>query len=225
VSNSYIFWRGPSPYDGAPLIAGVTGVDLSNLSRNRKTGAMAQVWILREDMPPVEAHRQNLDGSTCGDCSLRWNNSGGCYVTVCHMTPMWRKLVNEGVEITPRQLGNKCQKNHVPIRLGAFGDPANVPLQVWEELGVQPKGSGYTHQWEWADVQFAELVMASVETLEKKEEANAKGYRTFRILLKAADVAADEVLCPNYTRGTQCRTCGLCGGLRSKAKNVAIPMH
>jgi hypothetical protein len=67
--------------------------------------------------------------------------------------------------------------------------------------------------------------MASVDTLEKKEEANKLGYRTFRILRKGDIPVRDEVMCPNPKLGTQCRTCGLCGGLRVKAKNVAIPMH
>ena len=220
---SGIIWKGESQYDNSPIMLLATGED--KRSNNIKTGAMIQLWILRTDMPPVEAVKQNLDGAVCGECTMRWNSGGGCYVIPFHYSIMWKKAMTSESWYTPQQLATLSRKKHLPIRMGAYGDPAMVPLEVWKQMGVMPKGSGYTHQWETADTGFAELVMASVETLEKKEEANAKGYRTFRILNNAADLAADEVMCPNYTQGIQCRTCGLCGGLRSKAKNVAIPMH
>lgn len=220
---SVIIWKGESQYDNSPIMLLATGED--NPSSNIKTGAMIQVWILRTDMPPVEAVKKNLDGAVCGECAMRWNNGGGCYVIPFHYSVMWKKAVTTALHITPQKLAALARKKHLPIRMGAYGDPAMVPLWVWEQMGGMPKGSGYTHQWETADPKYATWLMASVETLEKKEEANKLGYRTFRILNKAADLAADEVMCPNYTRGTQCRTCGLCGGLRSKAKNVAIPMH
>ena len=223
-ATTYILWRGASAFDGKPIM--VIATAMYTPSANPKTGWMIQIWILVEGMPPVEAMMQGEDASICGDCNLRRSE---CYVTTLHFTGMWKKAIREGIDISPKKFGSLARKRHLPIRLGAYGDPAMVPLWVWQHLGSMPKGSGYTHQWEWADVQFGELVMASVETLEKKEEANAKGYRTFRILDKddvnEAVLATDEVMCPNYTQGTQCRTCGLCGGLRSKAKNVAIPMH
>ena len=220
---SGIIWKGESQYDNSPIMLLATGEDKP--SSNIKTGAMIQLWILRTDMPPVEAVKQNLDGAVCGECTMRWNSGGGCYVIPFHYSIMWKKAMTAESWYTPQQLATLSRKKHLPIRMGAYGDPAAVELWVWQQMGVMPKGSGYTHQWETADVGFAELVMASVETLEKKEEANKLGYRTFRILNNAADLAADEVMCPNYTQGTQFRTCGLCGGLRSKAKNVAIPMH
>ena len=217
---TFILWRGPSAFDGKPIMVIATAVYMP--SANIKTGWMIQIWILVEGMPPVEAMMQGEDASICGDCNLRRNE---CYVVTLHLTQMWQKALREGIDISPEKFGSLARKRHIPIRLGAYGDPAMVPLWVWQNLGTMPKGSGYTHQWEWADVQFAELVMASVDTLEKKEEANELGYRTFRILRKGDTLAKDEVLCPNYTHGTQCRTCGLCGGLRSKAKNIAIPIH
>ena len=219
-ATTYILWRGPSAFDGKRIMVIATAMYVP--SNNIKTGWMIQIWILVEDMPPVEAMMQGEDASICGDCNLR---RGECYVTTLHFTVMWKKAIREGIDISPEKFGSLARKRHIPIRLGAYGDPAMVPLWVWQNLGTMPKGSGYTHQWEWADVQFAELVMASVDTLEKKEEANELGYRTFRILRKGDTLAKDEVLCPNYTHGTQCRTCGLCAGLRSKAKNIAIPIH
>ena len=223
---SRIVHRGASQIDGAPVMLLATGIPREDSpTANIKTGQMIQLWILRSDMSPVEAVKKQLDTAVCGDCPMRWNSGGGCYVVPFHYTTMWKRAKKTALDITPKELGALARKEHLPIRMGAYGDPAAVELWVWQQMGVMPKGSGYTHQWETADVGFAELVMASVESLEKKEEANKLGYRTFRILNNAADLAADEVMCPNYTQGTQCRTCGLCGGLRSKAKNVAIPMH
>ena len=49
-------------------------------SRNKKTGNMAQIWILRSDIDPVEAIKQNLDDLICFDCIHRLNRS--CYVNV-----------------------------------------------------------------------------------------------------------------------------------------------
>lgn len=220
---SRIVWKGESQFDGAPIMLLVTGEDKP--SSNIKTGAVIQTWILRTDMPPVEAVKKGLDTAVCGECPMRWNSGGGCYVIPFHYSVMWKKAVTQELWATPQQIAKISRQKHLPIRMGAYGDPAMVPLEVWKKMGVMPKGSGYTHQWKTADEAYASLVMASVETLEEKEEANAKGYRTFRILSNEAELAADEVMCPNYTQGTQCRTCGLCGGLRSKAKNVAIPMH
>ena len=220
---SRIVWTGASELDSAEVMLLATGEDKP--SSNIKTGAMIQLWILRTDIPPTQAVKEGLDSSVCGDCAMRWNNAGGCYVIPFHYSVMWKKAVTTALDITPKKLASMARKKHLPIRMGAYGDPAAVPLWVWRQLGTMPKGSGYTHQWETADTGFADLVMASVETLEKKEKANKLGYRTFRILSSAADLATDEVMCPNTTQGTQCRTCGLCGGLRSKAKNVAITMH
>jgi len=73
--------------------------------------------------------------------------------------------------------------------------------------------------------EYAKFSMASVENLKQKADAQAKGYRTYRIVEDVAEIATDEVLCPNTSKGVQCRECGLCGGLRSKAKNIAIVKH
>jgi hypothetical protein len=48
--NGFIFYRGPSMLDGSPIIAVATGT--ARGSRNGKTGAEVQTWILRDDMSP-----------------------------------------------------------------------------------------------------------------------------------------------------------------------------
>ena len=48
--NGFLFYRGASPIDRAPLI-GIATLE----SDNRKTGNMVQTWILREDISPTMA--------------------------------------------------------------------------------------------------------------------------------------------------------------------------
>jgi hypothetical protein len=64
-----ILYRGPSMIDGKPIVAIATGYD--NESVNQKTGAMAQVWILRDDIAPIEAAQRGEDASICGQCPHR----------------------------------------------------------------------------------------------------------------------------------------------------------
>jgi hypothetical protein len=68
-ANGAILWRGPSLIDGEPIVA--IAVGLANASSNRKTGAMLQTYILREDISPVDAVRTGADESICGDCPHR----------------------------------------------------------------------------------------------------------------------------------------------------------
>ncbi|NBU71905.1 MAG: hypothetical protein EBS53_10740, partial [Bacteroidetes bacterium] len=64
--NGFLFYRGASPIDRAPLI-GIATLE----SENRKTGNMVQTWILREDISPTMARSIGEDRSFCGDCSVR----------------------------------------------------------------------------------------------------------------------------------------------------------
>jgi len=50
---TYILWRGPSAFDGKPIMVIATAMYVP--SANPKTGWMIQIWILVEGMPPVEA--------------------------------------------------------------------------------------------------------------------------------------------------------------------------
>jgi len=60
--NGAIVYQGPSMIDGAPIVAIVTG--LTRKSKNEKTGNMAQVFILRADMSPLQAIASGADGSS-----------------------------------------------------------------------------------------------------------------------------------------------------------------
>lgn len=227
--NSAVIWEGKSPYDGAEIM--ILAVCIKDPSKNRKTGWMIQIYILVKSVSPVEAVKLGLDASVCGNCSMRWNEGGGCYVLPIWITPTWKKGL-EAPRITPTELAKLANKYNTPIRQGAWGDPAFVPMDVWEELEnavSNKKGSSYTHQWEWVSPEYAKFSMASVENLKQKADAQAKGYRTYRIVDDESEIVEDERLCLNSSRGIQCRECGECGGNRSKAshrqKNIVIVRH
>jgi hypothetical protein len=64
-----IFYRGPSLLTGDPIVGIVTGLDGGSM--NAKTGPMVQAWILRPEIAPMEAVRENVDDAICGTCALR----------------------------------------------------------------------------------------------------------------------------------------------------------
>lgn len=196
---------------------------VSYKSRNVKTGDMAQVNILARGADPVRAaHVTGQDKAVCGSCPLRPSVGGVCYVNKAHgPLAIYRAVSRNPVKGLARilsRLGSKA------IRLGAYGDPAFLPLPLLEQVTKGRKHTGYTHQWRKVSKRYAQYVMASVETLADRTKAKAKGYRTFRVTSDATDVASGEVLCPNYTSKVQCADCGLCNGA-SKAKDIVILAH
>ena len=58
--SGIVLWTGASPVDGSPLVC------IATLgSRNRKTGAMAQTWIMRADVAPHVAVATGMDVACC----------------------------------------------------------------------------------------------------------------------------------------------------------------
>ncbi|MEO8679228.1 MAG: hypothetical protein ABI665_09295, partial [Vicinamibacterales bacterium] len=147
-----VFYRGPSLLTGDPIVAVATGLDGGSL--NPKTGPLVQTWIIRPDLPPMDAKRQNIDDAVCGDCKLR-GVSG--YGSICYV-PAWvgpltvYKSFRRGqyIEANWSELQALVEGRHV--RLGAYGDPAAVPFEVWRMLLVTVSGwIGYSHQWSRCD--------------------------------------------------------------------------
>lgn len=50
MANGFVLYEGPSVLDGAPIVAIAT-----MSTKNAKTGAMVQTWILRANMAPLAA--------------------------------------------------------------------------------------------------------------------------------------------------------------------------
>lgn len=211
-ANGYILWES----DKLVCIA-------TNGSKNTKTGAMVQTWILLKDVDPINASRLGLDSAICGDCRYRGNNGKerGCYVMLFAPNSIYKayKAGNYSRDWTSETFRNKS------IRLGAYGDPAFVPISIWNKLLRYSKNhTGYTHQWQ-IKPQYKKLCMASVDTLEELELAQSKGWRTYFVNGEGLETVPNSIDCPHDSHGVQCAGCNLCSGLQSRAKSVAIEPH
>jgi hypothetical protein len=216
-----LIWEGISALDNVTPIRLI----LTDRSRNRKTGDMLQTWIMRSDVAPHDAVREGEDAPICGSCPFR--SGAGCYVAV-HQGPLstW-KAHKDATIATVREI--KAAHAGKALRIGAYGDPAAVPLTVWRALIrlIQPHTwTGYTHAWQSAPKGFRSLLMASVESPEQAAQAHAMGWRTFRVAPDAAPIGR-EIACVNTTRGVSCVDCGLCDGARpnDRRKSIVIEAH
>lgn len=212
-SSGAVLWEGNSPIDGAPIVAIVTWH-----SRNVKTGDMAQTFILRADMKPTDAIMSGDDYSICFNCKHRGDefNPRTCYVEVGKSVNAVYRCYAAGnyPTISPGDASSMIRGR--AVRLGAYGDPAMVPASVWDSLVSRASGyTGYTHQWRTA-TSHRHLCMASVDSPEEHAEAQAQGWRTFRVRSSATDaMIPGEVVCPASAEGgnrTQCDRCRLCSG-------------
>jgi hypothetical protein len=230
-TNGAIVYAGPSRIDGAAIVAIVTGT--VRASENDKTGDMLQLWILRSDMSPVDAVQTGADYSVCGTCPHRGTVAHRtCYVDIGKAPRGIFEAYRRGRYV---DLSGDMEKiasvgeGHA-VRLGAYGDPAAVPAHILQALiSRATRTTGYTHQWRRADLaDVTALCMASADSAADYVDATAAGYRTFRVRSADESLQPGEIVCPaseEAGKRTECAACGLCAGLRSKAKNIAIIVH
>ena len=224
-----VLYEGPSELDGAPIIVVLTG--LRGGSANSKTGKMLQTWILRADMDPRQAVLTGADASICGDCKHRREQGGACYVVV-EQAPLsvYRAYQRGRYEDWTKRFPDNALKGK-RVRFGSYGDPAAVPLRVWRRVREQKLAgwTGYTHQWKREGFgALRSFVMASVDSRMEAAAARAEAWRTFRVRAADEDLLKDEVTCPaaeEAGKRTTCEKCGLCQGLQSEAKDIAIMAH
>lgn len=225
-------WRGPSKIDGAPIVFIAT-----LQTTNRKTGNMIQTWILHQDMSPVDAVMSGADESICGNCIHRAINGKkrSCYVNVGQAPlQIWRAWQNNKYpQVKPFDFGD-YYSGYRSIRLGAYGDPAALPLHMLSSLMCHKwvGHTGYTHQWRNCDPRFADYLMASVDTEEEYWDAVAAGWRCFRTLAPGDSLTVGEISCPASDEAgklTTCERCKLCAGNfrnhKNKPKDIAIIAH
>lgn len=221
MANGIVLWRGLSRIDGkTPIVCIATG--LARASSNAKTGDMVQTYILREDVAPLEAVRDRLDGGICGGCVHRKQANGRrtCYVNVGQgPTAVWKTHQRAGYRhVAPAEAARLVAGRF--IRLGTYGDPAAVPVSVWTSLVSFAGGyTGYTHQWRSPKfAALSTLCQASCETAEDVALAHARGFRgTFRVIGLTEDAPADAMHCPASAeagRKVQCADCRACNGTR-----------
>jgi len=236
----FILYEGPSKYDNAPIV-----VIATTNTTNPKTGPMWQTWIMRQDVAPHEAVKTGDDASVCGACPLRplsYKAAGlkkKCYVKTWQAPlGIWKKYKRNGYEhIEPEQFG-KLLKGQA-LRLGSYGDPAAMPYEIWQAIGVGSgkfKHTGYTHGWLLPnfDTRMLEICMESLDEASEQAEQIPEG-RSYRVIepeaWKALGLGAlrlGEILCPasdEAGKKSNCFSCGLCAGTSRQAKNIAIVSH
>lgn len=232
MSNGLILWEGHSKIDGGPIVVIATG--LKQGSTNSKTGAMIQTYILRRDIPPMDAVKQGADESICGGCPHRGDGTGkgrSCYVTLMHgPRGVWAayKRGSYPKASSLQEVANALDGR--VVRLGTYGDPAAAPLELWLAATLRAEGwTGYTHQWRTCHHGFAALCMASVDSLDEMAEAHAEGYRTFRVAPDVGQQVSNEVVCPaseEAGKRTTCENCKLCAGVSTRSsKSIVIAAH
>lgn len=238
--NGAILWMGPSPVDGKPVVAIVTG--LTSGSDNRKTGSMVQTWIIRADVCPTVAIKSGEDVSICDQCPHRGRDVVGrrgavrrvrtCYVNVgqaprqvfeCFRNGRYLMWGDPRLKLAPRYRG---------VRIGSYGDPTVVPVAVWDDLvatlapDVQ---TGYSHRWR-VSPEYRHLCMASADSPQDVADATEQGWRSFFVAPDGAEVGKGAINCPSDpTRpGTHvsCADCGQCSGSGGKfTRNIYIRPH
>ena len=236
----YILYKGPSQVDGREIVAIATGVDKGKKSKNAKTGAMVQVYIMLADEKPMEAIRNGTDYSICGNCVHRGSpdRPRTCYVLV-HQGPtsIYRAYKKYEESLNHPVLDMQMVKLNGlgmdrDVRLGAYGDPAAVPLYIWHNLLKNSRSNtGYTHMWQACETGLREYVMASCDNVRDTIIARSAGWRTFRVAEDAEETLEREVICPATeespsTTKLQCVDCTACNGLRNRRKSsIVVKAH
>ena len=229
----YILYEGSSILDDKPIVVVLTGV--SRLSKNVKTGAMAQVYIIRSDVSPIFAVESGEDFSICGDCIHRGDDKRkrSCYVRYDQGATNVFKAYRRGrYAVVSPSMGELAEySDKIGLRVGSYGDPSAVPYGIWSRLlshGWQGVTS-YTHQWRRYH-ELASFCMASVDSTQEQAQASFLGFRTFRVRPSGDDTRLQrEVVCPASREAgfkTVCAACKACGGNAAKAKaHVVITSH
>ena len=213
--KGFVLWRGLSPFNGARIVAIMT---LS--TSNRKTGKMAQVWILFEDLSPTAAMAQGLDDSICGSCphKKQANGSRSCYVNVGQAPQSVWKAWQRGLYPVYRATEHEDLVTGLSIRWGAYGDPAMLPANLVDYFnGLANNHTGYTHQWQQPWAQWARgNFQASCDGFNDYLTATDKGWRTFTVVSKTAQPSYAKQ-CPATVQHSkaQCFTCKLCDGAKA----------
>lgn len=220
--NGYVIYRGPSRLDGADIVVIVTG--LRHNSGNGKTGQMLQTWILRADRSPIAALKDGADASICGDCPHRQvNGAGSCYVNVAQGPhAVWDAWQRGAYPVATLEELAELAAGFL-VRVGSYGDPVAVPVEVWQTLLSRSAGhTGYTHQWRRALAKpYRTFLMASCDGEKQRMGARKRGWRTFRVKAKGEAVLPGEIVCPASEEAGKKRTCETCGACDGAAGNPA----
>lgn len=240
--KSFLIYDGPSDIDGKSIV-----IVLTTGSSNVKTGkTMAQTWILRSDISPIEASRIGADSSICGNCKHKgtpnaskpsgWADGRTCYVSLHQAPTAVYNAYKRGSYPMATDLQLKALLSDKMLRCGSYGDPAAHRATFDRIIPMAGLGhTAYTHQ---QDIMPTDpRMMISADTAAEAITAHNQGRRTFRVIPVSdwttagkAALLPSEILCPASAESTAkdvtCDKCKLCNGSESKhAKSIAIVAH
>lgn len=248
--NTVLAWVGTSPIDGVTIGLFVTGLQKTN-KPNSKTDDMVQTYILRLDMHPQEALKMGMDASICGDCTHRYQNRTRvrrtkrgviltemkrvrtCYVRVSNAPSAIYGAFKRGnvPTVSIYDANTMVLRADKPVRMGAYGDPAMVPADVWDGILYKVSAwTGYTHQWRqaWSHGLMGR-VMASCDNAQDQADAIAMGWKgTFTVLphddfqthfksLKGTRSCPSDPRFKDRMDLVPCATCKACMGTQHRA--------
>ena len=222
-STGILLWEGKSLLNGKPIVVIATG-----RSENEKTGGMIQVWILVRNQQPLEAHREGADEAICGSCKHRHFRS--CYVNLARgPLQVWQTYEAGKYPKLKGHAASEYFRDKV-VRLGAYGDPAAVPVEVWDTVTRVCRGwTGYTHQWKRCDKRLRNYCMASADTLEEAYDAMDRGWKPFYVRAEHDPLPKGFFSCPaSKEEGTRltCEQCRACHGGEYRGQGVpSIILH
>lgn len=216
-----VLYKGESLIDGKMIVVLATG--FKGKTANKKTGNMIQTWIVRADIPPIIAKQLGHDYSVCGDCKHR--HFGSCYVNITHGPDNTFKAYHrDRYEKFEEEKHLHLFKGR-SIRIGSYGDPASVPVAVWQKVcSVADGHTGYTHQWNkrFIEPELKTYCMASCDNEKEYRKAKSLGWRSFRVRFDGNQKLLDnEFVCPASNEAhnkTTCENCQACMGLGSHTK-------
>lgn len=219
-ANGRVLYHGRSHlagYEDREVVVIMTG--LLTPSKNTKTGDVVQVWALPADVKDLlAAVRRGDEGAACGDCRHRPSKQGSCYVNLA-----WAPLAIFGAWERGRyartdQMSARHELIGRTVRFGAWGEMAAAPFHVFGDLLPGLAGwQGFTHAWRDLRASAWGFLMASVDTRAEALEAQAEGWRTFRVrpAYDKSPLLARERPCPaSREMGflLDCKRCGQCNG-------------
>jgi len=221
--KGFIIDKGLSPIDGKPYVA-----ILTIKSTNRKTGDMAQVFILRDDINPVEAINTGDDYSICGNCPHRKDANGkrSCYVNVGQgPNSVWKAYKRGAYKLLWQHEELQVALDGRKIRWGAYGDPAIINPKIVSYFNTLASGhTGYTHQWREPFAQpFNGIFQASCDGLNDYLTASNLKWKCFVVVSKNATPTYAKQ-CPATVDNSQaqCITCSLCDGAK---RDIYVNAH
>lgn len=227
--NEYIYRKGPL----------VHVIKLHSTS-NRKLGVMRRVITTYHfDIDQVKTVDLKNDRRNCMSCPMSYTNNGGvsgkCYthsgLQRLGLLAMLKRLNKLAIpNFSKKQfdlfLANIKTRNVELLRFGAYGEAVRLGEYVFTQLAQTfTKRTGYTHQWNHANYQFAApYIQASTHNQFEVQIANDMGWRVFNL-----GKIDNGINCPASKESgnkTTCTQCVLCNGSTGNSKkNIFINQH